>query len=361
MQFPKMISLSGAAVVASLLFLSALTSRATTSPGQNSGPPASGEGSLPVSTGKLDFQTDLFSGRFGYSVPIVTPPARNGSEPSLALHYNSTGDNGWCGQGWELETGYIQRETRNGVPVKWSSGLPLNEYEDGKGFVFSLNGASSRLINVATNQFRAEIESGFLKFNYLTNSGGNSWLVTDTSGNKFYFGETADSRMVNTKWGSNTNLPKGTFRWALNRSVTVTGTTNQFTYQIISGAQYPKLINYNGHASSITANNQIEFELKSTNHSLTWDQSLEREGKTARRALDWNCGPIFVRGRFFGNRSSKPTPRAFARNNNSQSGTLRRCNSRLARESLLTLQPRSWSLVANSACDQPFFTRHRRT
>ncbi|MBI1176387.1 hypothetical protein GC207_02995 [bacterium] len=266
MRFPKMISVSGGLFLSALLFLSPGTNRVLgAAAGQNSGPAASNEDQLPVSTGKLDFQTDQFSGRFGYSVPIVAPPARNGSEPSLALRYTSSGDNGWIGQGWELEIGYIQRETRKGVPVKWTSGIPQSEYDDGKGFVFSLNGASSRLINVATNEFRAEIESGFLKFNYLTNSGGNSWLVTDTGGNKFYFGETADSRMVNTKWGSNTNLPKGTFRWALNRSQTITGTTNQFIYQIISGAQYPHYINYNGHVSGIVATNQIEFLLETTN------------------------------------------------------------------------------------------------
>ncbi len=235
--------------------------------GNNAGPAASGEELLSASTGKLDYQTDLFSGRFGYSVPIVAPPARNGSEPHLALRYNSSGANGWCGQGWELEIGHIQRETREGVPVKWNTGtgLPLNEYDDAKGFMFSLNGASSRLVNVASNEFRAEIESGFLRFHYLTNSSGNSWRVTDTSGNKFYFGETADSRMVNYKWGSTTNTPKGTFRWALNRSHTITGTTNQFVYQIIDGAQYPKEINYNGHANGIASANKIKFELTTTN------------------------------------------------------------------------------------------------
>jgi len=52
----------------------------------------------------------------------------------------------------------------------------------------------SYFVNVSGNEFRAEIESGFLRFNYLTNSGGNSWVVSDKSGNKYFFGETTDSR-----------------------------------------------------------------------------------------------------------------------------------------------------------------------
>jgi len=250
-------------LAALLLLVPASVHAATADAGNNTGPAASSEDALSAATGKLDYQTDMFSGRFGYSVPILVPPARNGSEPSLALRYTSSGDHGWAGQGWELELGHIQRETRNGVPVKWNAGLPLSEYDDTKGFLFSLNGASSRLIHVETNEFRAEIESGFLRFHFLTNSSGNSWRVTDTSGNQFYFGETADSRMVNTKWGSTTNLPKGTFRWALNRSQSVTGTTNGFRYLIVGGAQYPRFINYNGHASGIAPNHQVEFELAS--------------------------------------------------------------------------------------------------
>ena len=34
-------------------------------------------------------QVDLFTGSFGYSIPIQCAPARNGSEPKLALVYSS--------------------------------------------------------------------------------------------------------------------------------------------------------------------------------------------------------------------------------------------------------------------------------
>jgi len=84
----------------------------------------------------------------------------------------------------------------------------------------------------------------------------------------------------------------------------------------------------------------------------------ERMGKTNNFPPDWNWGPILFKATPPGNRSSSPTPRTRARNSISQSGTLLRCNSRLAMESRLMLQPRNWSLVASNCCDQPFRFRH---
>ena len=75
----------------------------------------------------LNFQTDLFTGRFTYSVPIVVAPARQGAEPKLALAYNSSGGNGWCGVGWGLEIGYIERDSRKDVPVDWNGADALTK------------------------------------------------------------------------------------------------------------------------------------------------------------------------------------------------------------------------------------------
>src|SRR6266566_2982964 len=97
------------------------------------------QGDQSAANQKLDFHTDLFTGRFNYHIPIVVPPARGSSQPSIALEYNSANKNGWCGVGWDLDLGYIQRETRRGVPV--SSGA----YSDSYGFVFSVAGQSGRL------------------------------------------------------------------------------------------------------------------------------------------------------------------------------------------------------------------------
>src|SRR6266513_921496 len=165
---------------------------------------------------RLNFQADLFTGRFGYSYPIAVAPARQGAQPALALSYNSAGGNGWCGVGWSLEAGFIQRQTRYGVPLKWGTTVPLHEYDDTKGFVFNVGGASGTLVNVGGNEYRAEIDGAFLRFLYV--QAGNYWEVTDKCGNKFFFGEANDpfgqpsnSRMENTKPGWTRGVGQSTF------------------------------------------------------------------------------------------------------------------------------------------------------
>src|SRR5262245_24462455 len=69
----------------------------------------------------LEDHTDLFTGAFGYRIPIDCPIGRNESTPELSLAYNSESGNGWCGVGWSLEPGFIQRDTRRAVPVKWGA------------------------------------------------------------------------------------------------------------------------------------------------------------------------------------------------------------------------------------------------
>ena len=96
----------------------------------------------------LNFQTDLFTGRFSYGIPIEVPQGRGGLQPSLGLNYSSAGGNGWCGVGWSLEPGCIVRRTDQGVPIKRASGGStwdtagsfLNEYDDSYGFDISFGG-----------------------------------------------------------------------------------------------------------------------------------------------------------------------------------------------------------------------------
>jgi RHS repeat-associated protein len=197
---------------------------------------------------KLDFHTDRYTGRFAYSIPIVVPPARGGSQPRIALEYNSANKNGWCGVGWELEMGYIQRETRKGVPV---SG---NAYSDNFGFVFSFGGHSGRLINVGGSNYCAQINSDFLKFAY----SNGWWIVTDKGGAKFNFGETTTSRITNSF---------GTFKWAMSSIRDANGNKSLLSYTNDLSQLYLKEIDYNGNDNSpaISTNCAVVFDLISTN------------------------------------------------------------------------------------------------
>jgi hypothetical protein len=214
-------------------------------------------------TGILNFQTDLFTGRFGYRVPIAVPPARGNSQPNIVLHYNSSGGNGWCGVGWMLDMGYIQRDTRFGVPRALTSTGPANQYDDTKGFVFSLGGVESRLIfiqNVGSDkEFHAETDNGsFLRFFWKSSDG--SWQVTDKGGNNFYFGAASTTRMENPKF-TGASVAQRTFRWALDRVEDVNGNKTVLTYTTVSNMLYLAQIQYNLSTKATFTANTVDFSL----------------------------------------------------------------------------------------------------
>ena len=209
---------------------------------------------------KSQQKVDLFTGSFGYSVPIACAPARNGSEPNLVLAYSSANDNGWCGMGWDLNIGYIERNARDGFPIAYSTGTPpspLNQYDDTKGFILNLSGRESKLFAVATNssvvEYRAEVDTDFLRC--FLDTSNNKWTVYDKSGNVYYFGEATGTRVTNPKSGWSGY--SGTFRWELDQIVTATGdwtTVAYTTYTSPNTGQpermlYPTQITYNGHTN----------------------------------------------------------------------------------------------------------------
>jgi hypothetical protein len=56
------------------------------------------------------------TGDANLELPIDLPPGRLGMQPDLALTYDSGGDNGWLGLGWDLALPEIAVEDRWGVP-----------------------------------------------------------------------------------------------------------------------------------------------------------------------------------------------------------------------------------------------------
>jgi RHS repeat-associated protein len=222
-------------------------------------------------------QVDLFTGSFGYSIPINCAPARNGSEPALALMYSSGGDNGWCGMGWKLDIGWIERNTKDGFPIQFTTAsipAPSTAYDDSKGFLMNLFGKELKLFAVATNgstvEYRAETDTDFLRC--FLDTSNNKWTVYDKSGNTYYFGQTSSSRVANPKTGWSSGY-SGTFHWALDEVDTATGDQTTVAYTTYTGPDsslpertiYPTSITYNGHASingygaTYTGQNTISF------------------------------------------------------------------------------------------------------
>ena len=222
--------------------------------------PATGPASI------QDYQADLFTGRFSYKIPIKVAPARQGSEPKLALGYNSAFGNGWCGVGWSLDTAYIQRDTRHGVPILWGSGSsPLTQYDDSKGFVANFGGAQSTLVQISVAGsnpmvFRQQVDTAFLTYNRFTD---NHWEVVDKSGTTMYFGEGPTNRMSNPKTGWSSGALSGTFRWVLDKVVDTNGNATYFRYATDNGAIYLTNIVYNANITSpaLPATGEIDFLL----------------------------------------------------------------------------------------------------
>ncbi len=226
-------------------------------------------------TGKRgEQQVDLFTGSFGYSIPIQCVPARNGSEPALSLRYSSGGDNGWCGMGWKLDIGHIERNTKDGFPIKFSTAnppAPTTAYDNSKGFLLNLFGKELKLLPTGTtNEFDAEVDTDFL--HCVLDTVNNQWRVYDKSGNVYYFGQVGGSRVTNPKsnWGTTYTA---TFQWELDQIDTATGDRTTITYATYTSPDtsvaemtlYPLQITYNSHASingytaSSTGSNTISF------------------------------------------------------------------------------------------------------
>jgi len=252
--------------------------------------------------GKL--QVDDFTGSFGYSIPIQCAPARNDSQPALALTYSSKNENGWCGVGWKLDVGYIERNTQNGIPIPYSAHFPLKQYDDSKGFILNLYGKQLKLLPAATNgsliEYRAEVDTDFLRCICDTNN--NKWQVYDKSGTIYSFGKTANSRVINPKsgWSGGYNA---TFHWALDQIVTATGDwttiafntyTSPFTGQSES-ILYPSQITYNGHTnyngygSSVVGTYTITFQTEQRSNDWRFSYRWGFRTEQCRRLTNIVC------------------------------------------------------------------------
>ena len=244
----------------------------STGNGNNTSQPVSTESQTISPAGQTDFQADPFTGRFSYAFPLDLAPARHDSEPTMELLYNSANGNSWCGLGWDLDLGYIERESKYGVPIQWSGNKPLSPmaYDDTKGFLLSFKNKTSDLVNVGGSSWRAQVQSDFLQFNYYGGT-SNTWVVTDKGGNQYFFGSGSGSRMTNPKSGWSSSGDSKTWHWALDTIITATGDKTTITYTSAGGRLYPYVYSYNGSTggSGITPPCVVTFNLTTTNRPDT--------------------------------------------------------------------------------------------
>jgi RHS repeat-associated protein len=177
---------------------------------------------VPIAFNSLKaFQADPFTGAATFSVPITVPPGRSGIQPGIALAYSSSGSNGICGQGWNLDLGAIERSTKKGVP----------SYNNSDTFVFISGGATTELVDVGLGHYRAKIESAFMDFYF----DGTYWQIKDKGGSKYFFGQTSASRIEGAP---------GIFRWAIDKVSDINKNYMSISYLKDNNQLYPELIKY---------------------------------------------------------------------------------------------------------------------
>ena len=187
---------------------------------------------------------DPFTGTATTSIPIEVPPGRGGVQPDLALVYGSSNGNGWLGQGWKLEKGVIDRQTKFGVDYS------------GDDYVFRLSGINVEMVNIGNNEYRAKVEGGFTRIKKLTAPDGKPYFeATDKTGKKFIFGKVAATRVADP------NNANSIFRWCLERVEDVHGNYMTLSYTPDQGQAYLRQIDYTGNGA-LAPTNQVKFYLE---------------------------------------------------------------------------------------------------
>jgi hypothetical protein len=187
------------------------------------------------------------------SFAIEVPQGRGGVGPSLVLGYSPGAKNTFFGSGWSLELGAIQVSTKNGAP-KYSS-------EDT--FIFHESGGSQELVyNTQTGKFHSKIEGQFLKMEHLTTP-SDHWKVTDKNGTKYFFGQTASSKLYDP--GNASRI----FQWLLDYVEDAHGNFMEISYfkDTVNNQTYPDEIKYTGYqgASALLPYASVKFERETRN------------------------------------------------------------------------------------------------
>ena len=209
---------------------------------------------MPVGSIGGEVHADLFTGAATTSIPIVVPAGRNGIEPKLELIYSSSNGNSWIGQGWKLETSVIERQTKKGINYS------ANDYR------FNISGIQSDLVSTGSNTFNAKIESAFTRIIKKTASNRSQFFeATDKSGTKYFFGQTASSRIGASSIS----------KWHLDRIEDVHGNYLTITYAKISGTAYMSRINYTGNTiASLSPTHSVQFFLENQPRPITSHKTL---------------------------------------------------------------------------------------
>ncbi|MBI5804823.1 VCBS repeat-containing protein [candidate division TA06 bacterium] len=181
------------------------------------------------------FSVDKFTGTSNFTYPIEVAPGRNGMEPRINLVYNSNGPTTWCGNGWDLNLGYIVRQGADNKPPKYDGTMATTTDK----FYYTANGVSQELVRVGSWEdengwvycFRAKIEGNFWVFDFFDYT-NKYWGAYDKSGTRMLFGSNNLSRFVPRSGYAGSQV----YKWMLDKVQDIHG--NYMTLQYAKNSPY---------------------------------------------------------------------------------------------------------------------------
>ena len=126
------------------------------------------------------FSPDLHTGTGNFTVPLATPPGRNGFQPQLNLIYSTGNGNGPYGWGWSLTIPGVSRKTSKGIPRYQNA---VGSRHEGDRFILS---EAEDLIAVAETvgiiRYRPRTEGLFARIEHHVTPKTDHWEVRSKDG-----------------------------------------------------------------------------------------------------------------------------------------------------------------------------------
>ena len=202
------------------------------------------------------------TGSASYSIPIAVPPGVAGIQPSLTIVYQSGGDDGLLGVGWNLaglsQIGRCKRTTaQDGI-----NGAVTMTAAD----FFCLDGNRLRMTSGSTygganTTYQTELEQFSKVTSYgVAGTGPSYFIVQGKNGLTYEYGRTTDSRIESTATGYTTTARV----WLLNKVTDRDGNSMTFTYLEDgangNGSYHPSLVDYTSNSTAgLTAVYRVKF------------------------------------------------------------------------------------------------------
>jgi uncharacterized repeat protein (TIGR01451 family) len=154
----------------------------------------------------------LFNGTTQYSMPIWTPPGRNGMQPDITLSYSSGTADGvlgdiqapWVGMGWNIDSVEIARKITTGgcSPCGGGSYGYKNEFVllfNGTGYELTVDPNDARIYHTKPESFLVIERHNQLLGNWMPltdNTSGEWWEVLEKDGTRWRLGWSPDSEQL---------------------------------------------------------------------------------------------------------------------------------------------------------------------